>query len=142
MKTAAALTLLGVLLAPAQSGASPNWTLEHARHVLTTRTFAATDKSQPDRPDYELVFSRLAAKSLRKGFVFAGLAHDALTDADVRVRFTFKRPGRITAFRGPPADTAQPVFPIHAAFYYAPPDRPVPNWPPYDGLYPRPPSYQ
>jgi hypothetical protein len=31
---------------------------------------------------------------------------------------------------------------IHAAFYYAPPDRPVPNWPPYDGLYPLPASYQ
>jgi hypothetical protein len=31
---------------------------------------------------------------------------------------------------------------IHAAFYYAPDDRPVPNWPPYDGLFPLPPSYQ
>jgi glycosyl hydrolase family 99 len=120
VKTTAALTLLGAaLLAPAQSGASPKWSLEHARHVLTTRTFAVTDTSQPDRPDYELVFSRLASKSLRKGFAFAGVAHDTLTDADVRVRFTFKRPGRITAFRGPSADTAQPVFPIHAAFYYA-----------------------
>jgi hypothetical protein len=31
---------------------------------------------------------------------------------------------------------------IHAAFYYAPEDRPVPNWPPYDGLYPLPASYR
>jgi hypothetical protein len=31
---------------------------------------------------------------------------------------------------------------IHAAFYYAPEGRPVPNWPPYDGLYPLPASYQ
>jgi hypothetical protein len=31
---------------------------------------------------------------------------------------------------------------IHAAFYYAPEDRPVPNWPPYDGLYPLPASYK
>jgi len=31
---------------------------------------------------------------------------------------------------------------IHAAFYYAPEDRPVPNWPPYDGLYPLPSSYK
>jgi len=31
---------------------------------------------------------------------------------------------------------------IHAAFYYAPENRPVPNWPPYDGLYPLPASYQ
>jgi hypothetical protein len=30
---------------------------------------------------------------------------------------------------------------IHAAFYYAPEDRPVPNWPPYDGLYPLPSGY-
>jgi len=30
---------------------------------------------------------------------------------------------------------------IHAAFYYAPEDRPVPIWPPYDGLYPLPSSY-
>lgn len=31
---------------------------------------------------------------------------------------------------------------IHAAFYYAPENRPVPNWPPYDGLYPLPASYR
>lgn len=31
---------------------------------------------------------------------------------------------------------------IHAAFYYAPEDRPVPNWPPYDGLFPLPAAYQ
>jgi hypothetical protein len=31
---------------------------------------------------------------------------------------------------------------IHAAFYYASENRPVPNWPPYDGLYPLPSSYQ
>lgn len=30
---------------------------------------------------------------------------------------------------------------IHAAFYYAPENRPVPNWPPYDGLFPLPASY-
>lgn len=30
---------------------------------------------------------------------------------------------------------------IHAAFYYAPEDRPVPNWPPYDGLFPLPAGY-
>ncbi len=32
---------------------------------------------------------------------------------------------------------------VHAAFYYAPEDRPVPNWPPYtDGLYPLPSAYR
>ena len=30
---------------------------------------------------------------------------------------------------------------IHAAFYYAPEDRPVPNWPPYDGQFPLPAAY-
>jgi hypothetical protein len=30
---------------------------------------------------------------------------------------------------------------IHACFYYAPEDRPVPNWPPYDGLFPLPAEY-
>jgi len=31
---------------------------------------------------------------------------------------------------------------VHAAFYYAPEDRPVPNWPPYDGLFPLPAAYR
>jgi len=31
---------------------------------------------------------------------------------------------------------------VHAAFYYAPENRPVPNWPPYDGLFPLPATYQ
>jgi hypothetical protein len=91
----------------------------HARHVLVSRTYEVTDASQPDRPRYELTFSPRAAKSLRRGFVFAGLAHDTFTDRDVRVQFTFKRPGRITGFRGPAEDTSQPAFPIHATFYYA-----------------------
>ena len=30
---------------------------------------------------------------------------------------------------------------IHATLYYPPDDRPIPNWPPYDGLYPLPPSF-
>lgn len=30
---------------------------------------------------------------------------------------------------------------VHAAFHYAPDDRPVPNWPPYDGQFPLPASY-
>jgi hypothetical protein len=31
---------------------------------------------------------------------------------------------------------------IHAAFHYPPDERPVPNWPPYDGLYPLPAAYR
>ncbi len=30
---------------------------------------------------------------------------------------------------------------VHAAFYYAPDDRPVPNWPPYNGNFPLPSGY-
>jgi len=97
--------------------ASPHgWTLERARHVLASRAYAVTDTSQPDRPRYELRFS---ARSLRRGFVYEGDAYDTLTAAQVPVSFTFKRPGRIVGFRGPPADTTQPAFPIRAAFYYA-----------------------
>jgi hypothetical protein len=79
------------------------------------RAFDVTDTTQPDRPQYELAFS----KPLRRGTAFAGLAHDDFTDTDVRVRFTLTRSGRVVNFHGPPADTSQPTFPIRAAFYYA-----------------------
>jgi Glycosyl hydrolase family 99 len=112
---------LVLLIAGAFATGPPHhsWTLAQARHVLASRTYEVTDASQSDRPRYELTFSPRATKSLRKGFVFAGVARDTFTDRDVRVRFTFKRPGRITGFRGPAADTSQPAFPIHATFYYA-----------------------
>jgi hypothetical protein len=122
---AAAVTVFVFALAGATSGpaaAKSRWTLAQARAVLSSKHFAVTDWSQPDRPDYELVFSRSAAKSLHAvghRLVFDGLAHDEITDGDVSVRFTFGRPGRLTGLRGPAADTSQPVFPIRAAFYYA-----------------------
>ena len=122
MKTAAALALLGALLAPAQSGASTKWTLARAQAVLQHSAFLVTDEAQADKPDYQPVFNARASRSLRVvggHFVFSGLAHDMLTGTDVRVRFTFKRPGRITGFQGPAADTSQPSFPIRATFYYA-----------------------
>jgi hypothetical protein len=108
-------TLAGVL---ALTAPHP-WTLDQARHVLANGSYEVTDSSQPDRPHYELTFSKRAARSLRRGFVFAGRAHDLLTDTDVEVHFTFRRRGRIVAFRGPSADTTQPSFPIRASFYYA-----------------------
>jgi hypothetical protein len=98
---------------------SHGWTLERARHVLASRTFDVTDTSQADRPQYELTFSKRASLQLRRGFVFAGTAHDRFTDTDVPVGFRFARPGRIVDFRAPPADTSQPSFPIRAVFYYA-----------------------
>ena len=104
--------LLSALLVASPQG----WTLQHARHVLASKTYAVTDTAQPDRPRYELRFS---ARSLRRGFLYEGNAYDTLTNASIPVRFTFKAPGRIVGFRGPPANAAQPVFPIRAAFYYA-----------------------
>jgi hypothetical protein len=54
--------LLSALLVASPHG----WTLQHARHVLTSKTYVVTDTSQPDRPRYELRFS---ARSLHRGFV-------------------------------------------------------------------------
>jgi len=100
--------------------ASPHgWTLQRARHVLASKTYEITDTTQPDAPTYQLSFSPSATRSLSRDFTFAGVARDTLTDSDISVRFAFRSPGRIAAFRGPPADTTQPAFPITAAFYYA-----------------------
>ena len=115
MKAALVLLLAGVFA----TGSSQAWTLKRARHLLASNVYEVTDTTQPDRPQYELKFSPQAAKALRRGFVYAGNAHDELTDTDVHVRFTFVRPGRVTRFEGPAADTTQPSFPIRAAFYYA-----------------------
>ncbi len=113
---AALIVLLAVF---ATTAPQRSWTLERARHVLANNVYEVTDTSQSDRPEYEFTFSARAAKALRRGFVFAGSAHDTLSDTDVRVRFSFVRPGRIADFHGPAADMSQPGFPIRAAFYYA-----------------------
>jgi glycosyl hydrolase family 99 len=114
--------IAAALLAVPTHAAGSKWTLAHARAVLAAHTYALTDTTQPDQPGYDLQLTRAQAKSLRKvggRFVFAGRAHDLGTDADVPVRFTFRKPGRIDGFAGPPADTSQPSFPIRATFYYA-----------------------
>jgi len=104
------------LLSVALAAGGHGWSLQHARQLLATRTYAVIDTSQPDRPRYVL---RLSQRSLRPDFTYVGGAYDTLTATRVRVRFTFARPGRIVRFRGPPADTSQPAFPIRATFYYA-----------------------
>jgi hypothetical protein len=83
--------------------------------LASPQAYYVTDLSQPDRPAYELTFT----KPLRKGSVYAGTAHDKYTDRNIHVRFRVTRSGRIVNFRGPQADTTQPAFPIRAAFYYA-----------------------
>ena len=123
MKTAAVLLAGAFLcLATTSQAARPRWTLAQARAALTHKAFWVSDSSQPDQPDYDLVFSATAARSLRAvggRFVFAGSGHDLLTGANVEVRFTLARPAALARFRGPAADTSQPFFPIRAAFYYA-----------------------
>jgi hypothetical protein len=111
-----------VAASPAAGAAQAGWTLPQARAALLGKTFAVTDWNEPDRPAYELVFDRRARASLRavgRRFVFDGRARDDVTGAEVRVRFTFARPGRIIGLHGPAADTSQPAFPIRATFYYA-----------------------
>jgi hypothetical protein len=98
------------------SAATMSWTLPQARRVLAARTYMVTDTTQPDLPRYQL---KLNPWRLRRGFVYDGNAYDLLTATELPVHFEFRRPGRIVRFRGPPADTAQPAFPIRAAFYYA-----------------------
>jgi hypothetical protein len=115
-------TVLAALAPASASATRPGWTLAHARAVLAADEFPVTDTSQEDEPQYDLVFTRRQARSLRAAggrFTFAGRAEDLSTDEDVQVRFTFTRPGRIAAFRSPAADTSQPSFPIRATFYYA-----------------------
>src|SRR5690242_6001768 len=80
-----------------------------------SHVYHVTDLNQRDRSSYELTFR----EALRRGHVYAGVAHDNITDSDIRVRFKLTRTGRIADFRGPAADTTQPAFPIRAAFYYA-----------------------
>jgi hypothetical protein len=126
--TGALVLAVASLLAPANA-APPTWTLAHARTVLVTNDFGVTDASQADNPDYDLVFTRGRAAALRplgsprqgrwRRFAYAGSAHDELTDTDVQVSFVLTTTGRLAAFRGPPADTSQPAFPIRATFYYA-----------------------
>ena len=111
------------------AGGSPAWTLAHAREVLAAGDYAVTDTSQRDQPSYHLVFTRREAAALRPTgkrangrwhtFTFRGTANDGFTDADVHVRFTLSPRDGLIGFRGPPADTSQPVLPIRAAFYYA-----------------------
>ena len=116
---AAALTAAGPTTSAPRGSA---WTVARARAVLAAHTFSVVDSTQPDRPEYDLVFTRSQARSLRsdgRRLVFAGRAHDLFADSDVEVRFVFDRPGRIVAFRGPAADMTQPSFPIRATFYYA-----------------------
>ena len=124
MKAAPAVALAGAVLSltPGQAPAETHWTLAQARGALASRSFFATDETQPDQPDYDLTFTRSEADALhavRRRFVFAGVAHDRLTDADVTVRFELRRPARLAKFHGPAADLSQPAFPIRAAFYYA-----------------------
>jgi hypothetical protein len=113
--------VLGAALA--HPPAAPKWTVRQAQAVLSAHPYRVIDESQPDEPDYVLSFTRPDARRLRRTsartFAYAGPAHDVQTDTTPTVRFTLTRRGRLVDFRGPPADTSQPAFPIRASFYYA-----------------------
>jgi hypothetical protein len=114
---------IGASLLPAPA-AHHGLTLGAARARLARRELVAVDRTQPDLPHYDLTFTRAQARALRrlpggKGFAYAGPALDVQTDRQLRVVLTLTPRGSLRTFRGPPADTSQPSFPIHAAFYYA-----------------------
>src|SRR5437763_1492730 len=117
------MVALGLGAALAQPARRPRWTLRHARAVLSSRAFAVVDETQRDEPNYNLVFTGGDTRRLRRAaagsFTYAGPAHDLDTDATYGVRFVLTTRGRLVRFRGPPADTSQPSFPIRASFYYA-----------------------
>src|SRR5438128_2321983 len=102
MRLIAGLLLGASLVSTGHSGRA-GWTLAQARQVLASRAFAVTDHSQPDAPEYELVFTRERAGALRpagkpshgrwQAFAFAGVGHDSATDADIRVRFVLTSGG-------------------------------------------------
>jgi hypothetical protein len=101
--------------------ASSQWTLAEARAYLVTHELQLTDRTQPDKPTFDLRFSARAVRSLVRFhdvFRFHGRAYDVMRSIDVRVRFTMASGGHVRSVRGPPPNRSQPRFPIRATFYY------------------------
>ena len=119
MKIAAAVTAtVAVLLG---GNATTHWTLAQARAYLVRHQFALIDLAQPDRPEFDVTFTKRSAKALRpfgRSFRFDGRAHDVVRDADVHVRFVLHTNGRVDQAHGPQPNRGQPSFPIRATFYY------------------------
>jgi Glycosyl hydrolase family 99 len=101
--------------------ATTHWTLAKARAYLVEHQLALVDRTQPDRPEFDVTFTKQAAKSLRPfegAFRFDGRAHDVPRNADVHVRFVLHTNAHVEHVRGPQPDRSRPAFPIRATFYY------------------------
>jgi Glycosyl hydrolase family 99 len=101
--------------------ATTHWTLAQARAYLADHQLALVDRTQSDRPEFDVTFSGQSARSLRvfgRAFRFEGRAHDVLRDTDLHVRFVLHTNGRVDEVHGPQPNRSQPSFPIRATFYY------------------------
>lgn len=136
-----ALSLALLALSPLASARSHAawWTLAQAKAVLyAPEGLELTDDTQADKPQYVLSLSaravavrpvgasrRIRGQRRWRQFSVSGTARDVVTEQDLAVALTFRplsapRFGRyrIEGFRGPPADSSQPAFPIRGAFFY------------------------
>jgi hypothetical protein len=98
-----------------------HWTLPQARAYLVTHELELVDRTQADRPTFDVRFTPREARKLtrfRHAFRFDGRAHDIVRDLEIHVRFTMASGGRITSVHGPPPNRSEPAFPIRATFYY------------------------
>jgi Glycosyl hydrolase family 99 len=119
VKLAAAIpAAVAVLLG---GNATTHWTLAQARAYLVGHQLALVDRTQPDRPEFDVTFTQQSARSLRvvgRAFRFDGRAYDVLRDTDLHVRFVLRTNGRVDRVHGPQPNRSQLSFPIRATFYY------------------------
>ncbi len=123
MKYAAAL--LSALLASTSPAVGPRWTLAHARAYLVAHELRLVDRTQADRPEFDVRFTRASAASLvREGgsdFRYDGRALDVFRGTLIHLRFELHpqtNGATIAHVHGPLPNRAQPSFPIRATFYY------------------------
>jgi len=128
----AVVAAAAVLSSPASAGVPPvAWTLGHARSYLATHELMLVDRTQMDRPEFDVRFGARAVGSLLPvghehalrwtSFRFDGVAHDVQRGIDVHVRFRLRPSSdnvRADHVRGPPPNRSTPAFPIRATFYY------------------------
>ena len=77
---------------------------------------------------------------LHRGFAYIGHGYsNGITTVDVRDAKNPKPRNHFTELFH--IDHGK-IRDVHAAFHYPPDNLPVPNWPPYDGLFPLPASYR
>ena len=128
----AVVAAAAVLSSPASAGVPPvAWTLGHARSYLATHELMLVDRTQMDRPEFDVRFGARAVGSLLPvghehalrwtSFRFDGVAHDVQRGIEVHVRFRLRPSSdnvRADHVRGPPPNRSTPAFPIRATFYY------------------------